>query len=122
MKTCHNCGRRCISTRKALVLGRMQGVCPECSQKAIRVCCLTTNAKCCHANCNGMASVCVEHARRDVAEALAVPLGPAIAALKAMIRGLAMVQIKDTGAEEYVRGKVEGLESALALCEQAVKS
>lgn len=82
-----------------------------------------TDSKCTHPHCNEVATTCAEHVRDAASEAVRAPLAAPIAALAAMIRGLALVKPpSDEGQDlvsEYVRGKIEGLETAITLLEGA---
>jgi hypothetical protein len=118
MRTCHACGKTFRVGKKALVLGTMRHVCLVCSEKALRVCVTITNVKCTHAHCNETAVTCAAHTLDAVQRAVASPMGPPIAALRAMIRGLGMVKgPEEDSLAEYLRGKIEGLETALVLLE-----
>jgi hypothetical protein len=114
--SCPCCGRPLLKGKRALVQGVFRRVCLICSAKAVRVCTVVGKIKCTSTKCDGAASVCVTCATSAVTDALANPLGPIADALRAMIRGLSVVENRESEhAEEYLAGKIEGLESALSL-------
>lgn len=76
LHTCHACGKKRITGKKALVLGVMRTVCLSCAERALRVCVSVTNSKCCDPHCNETANTCEKHARAAVAHALVAPLSP----------------------------------------------
>jgi hypothetical protein len=106
------------SGKRALVAGTMRRVCLTCSSSAVRVVQTVTTNACESPCCTRPAALCTGCVEARVRADLHAPLMPAVAALRAMARGLMMVAPADDGEpSEYVRGKVEGIESALALLE-----
>jgi hypothetical protein len=117
MKKCPACAKQFVKGRRALVSDRMRLVCLTCSSKALRVVTTIATTKCVEKRCNGTASICATCASSSRAEALEAPLAPVRSQLEAMIRALALVKQREQGEglEEYVRGKLEGLETALTV-------
>lgn len=114
---CPACGKAFLNGKRALVNGIMRRVCLSCSSGAVRVVCTVSQTKCTSARCNGTASVCVTCASSAVSEALAGPLGPIAKKLHAMYRALTKVAPKGEDAGEHLQGKIEGLETAIAVIE-----
>lgn len=115
-KRCPTCDRHFLKGKRALVSGSMRLVCLSCASGAIRVVTTVTKAKCVTRHCNGTAAICQSCAAEQVSEATADPLATPRKALTAMVRALTLVEQREgDSAPDYIRGKLEGLMTGLAL-------
>jgi len=115
-RKCPACARLFIKGRKAIVSSKLRLVCLSCAAGATRIVTSIATVKCASRRCNGTAAMCVSCHSDEVREALAQAYARPRAAIEAMIRGLVHVApIGGDAARDHVQGKIEGLESALAM-------
>lgn len=121
LKTCPGCGRQFLRGRHALVKdgARMRDkvVCFDCSSKCVRVLTTATSGVCKQPTCFEPAAWCAEHAREMKEAERLFALRNAIAGVQAILEGYRHVRPLP-GDEPYVRGRIDGLESALEVLER----
>ncbi len=127
-KDCPGCGRGFLKGKRVLFPmrdGRLvrKIVCLSCSATAERVMTRVTAKPCMVPGCNNAAHLCTGHAADMVLDERERCTSGAVVALRGMVLGLRATE-KMHGGEDFIQGKIEGLESAIEalICQGAKRS
>jgi hypothetical protein len=118
-KDCPGCGRGFLKGKRVLFPmrdGRLvrKLVCLTCSSKAERVMTRVTAKPCMSSSCDNAAHMCTHCAADLVLEERMRSTTGAVEELRGMLVALRVTD-KTHGGEDFIQGKIEGLESAIEL-------
>ena len=116
-KDCPGCGRGFLKGKRVLFPmrdGRLvrKLVCLSCSAHAERIMTRVTAKPCMVASCDNAAHMCTHHAAEMVLEERKRCTTDVVTDLRGMILALHVTE-KNHGGEDFIQGRIEGLESAI---------
>ncbi|GAC1475574.1 MAG: hypothetical protein PVSMB8_00210 [Vulcanimicrobiaceae bacterium] len=119
MKTCGVCGKQYRIGKIAFVMHPTKGltgkrVCQPCAGKGVLLVAAEAHGACSSAGCKKKATKCDQHAKERAGDLSSKKL---VTHLKALARVAQASEADDKATEDFIAGRVEGLEAAVTAIE-----